>query len=74
MSAAGTTVVAGTTVAAGTAAGAGHTTALPSAAAAAGHAASLPFTGINAAWEIIAAAVCLGVGGAIWRLVPRRTA
>lgn len=61
MSAAGTTVVAGTSVAAGTA-------------AAAGHAAGLPLTGLNVGWEIIAAAVCLGVGGAIWRLVPRRTA
>ena len=60
MSAAGTTV-AGTSVAAGTA-------------AAAGHAAGLPLTGVNIGWEIIAVAVCLGVGGAIWRLVPRRTA
>ncbi len=58
MSAAGTTV-AGTSVAAGTVAAGVH---------------GLPFTGVNVGWEIIAAAVCFGVGGAIWRLVPRRTA
>jgi hypothetical protein len=64
MSAAGT-AVAGTTVAvAGTSVTAGTV--------AATH--GLPFTGVNVGWEIIAAAVCFGVGGAIWRLIPRRTA
>jgi len=51
---------AGSTVAGTTAAAAGAT--------------GLAFTGVNVGWEIIAAAVCLGVGGAIWRLLPRRTA
>lgn len=59
MSTAGTTV-AGTSVAAGT--------------VAAGGATGLALTGVNIGWEIIAVAVCLGVGGALWRLVPRRTA
>lgn len=59
MSAAGTTVSAASVVA-GT--------------AAAGTATGLAFTGVNVAWEVIAAAVLIGVGGMLWRLAPRRTA
>jgi len=35
---------------------------------------ALAFTGVNVGWEIIAGAVLIGVGGALWRLAPRRTA
>ena len=42
--------------------------------ATAGTAGSLAYTGVNIGWQIIAGLVLLGIGGTLWRLVPRRVA